>query len=131
MRESSSAWWWGAVLFLWMGIIFLFSHQPGSGKDWEPPLWYVLERKSAHIIEYAILMALALRWFSLLYPQESWKRVGLASFLLAVTYGFLDEIHQSFIFGRGARLSDVLIDAGGAFLIGLLYITWKRKQKTV
>lgn len=127
MHRLSLAWRWGFMLFLWIGVIFLFSHQPGSGKDWEPPLWYVLERKSAHVVEYAILMALALRWFSLLYPQESWKKVSLVSFLFAVTYGFFDEIHQSFIFGRGSRLSDVLIDAGGAFLIGLLYAAWKRK----
>ncbi len=115
----------GGALIIWMGIIFAFSHQPGSGSQWEPPLWYVLERKSAHVVEYAVLMALSVFFFHSLFPKEEHRRVLLLAFLFTVTYGFIDEIHQAFIFGRGSRFSDVLVDGGGALLMTALLFRWK------
>lgn len=119
-------WVWGIVLLSWMGVIFGLSHQPGSGTNWEPPLWYILERKSAHVFEYAVLVILAsifLRQFS---QKEPLHLVVLVAFLFTVSYGFLDEIHQSFIFGRGARLSDVFIDGLGALVGGAMFWWWYR-----
>lgn len=108
-----------------MGIIFAFSHQPGSGSDVEPPLWYVVERKSAHVFEYAVLMGLSAWFFVTVFPHEKRNRILLIAFLLTVTYGFLDETHQAFIFGRGARFSDALIDCGGALLMVILLRLWR------
>lgn len=114
-----------------MGIIFAFSQQPGSGASWEPPLWYVLERKSAHVIEYAILLLLAAISLRYWFPRESEQRVLWLALILTSTYGVLDEIHQAFIFGRGSRLTDVFIDIGGA-LVGLLgykiFQQWRKQS---
>lgn len=114
-----------------MGIIFVFSQQPGSGASWEPPLWYVLERKSAHVIEYAILLLLAAISLRYWFPRESEQRVLWLALILTSTYGVLDEIHQAFIFGRGSRLTDVFIDIGGA-LVGLLsykiFQQWRKQS---
>ncbi len=115
----------GGLLVVWMGIIFAFSHQPGSGSNAEPPLWYVLERKSAHLFEYAVLLGFSVFFFRFLFLQETKERILLLAFLLAITYGFLDEIHQAFIFGRGARFSDALIDGGGALLMVAVLLLWR------
>lgn len=115
------------LLLLWMGIIFALSHQPGTGQEWEPPLWYVVERKSAHVFEYAILTAIAAWFFRSFYPREPLARVLLLSVVLAVAYGFLDEVHQSFIFGRGARVTDVFFDAVGATVTVLVF--WALRKK--
>jgi len=104
-----------------MGIIFAFSSQPGSGSSWEPPLWYILERKSAHVIEYAVLFLLATASFRLWFPRQSRAQVLWLALVMAVTYAVSDEIHQAFVFGRGSRFSDVLIDTGGA-LIGMFIL---------
>lgn len=116
---------WGGALIVWMGIIFAFSHQPGSGTNWEPPLWYILERKSAHVVEYAVLMGIAIGFFRQLFPRESRRRVFLIAFLFTLSYGFLDEIHQAFIFGRGAKFSDALIDGVGALGMGICLWWWQ------
>lgn len=115
----------GSALLTWMGVIFVFSHQPGSGGNWQPPLWYVLERKSAHVVEYAMLMGLSSLFFRVLFPHERREKVMLVAFLFTCTYGLADEIHQSFVFGRGAKFSDALIDAAGAMLMGILLSVWR------
>lgn len=43
----------------------------------------------------------------------------IISFVIAVIYATLDELHQNFSAGRGPKATDVLIDASGA-LIGIL-----------
>lgn len=46
---------------------------------------------------------------------------SLLALLMAIAYAFSDEWHQSFVPGRSATFSDVLVDTSGA-LIGLLLI---------
>lgn len=104
-----------------MGVIFLLSQQPGTGSSWEPPLWYVVERKSAHVVEYAVLMWLATQFFRSTYRKETLVRVLCLALVFSTSYGFLDEIHQFFIFGRGSKVTDVLFDTMGASLAGGVY----------
>lgn len=101
-----------------MGIIFSFSQQPGKVLPGPPPLTYVLERKSAHVFEYAVLLALAVWYCKVLFPQErAWRRL-LVSVTFALAYGATDELHQFFISNRGAHLVDVAVDGLGILLMG-------------
>lgn len=107
----------GAMLFFWMGIIFLFSSLPGSGNFYDPPLWYVLERKGAHVVEFALLTMLAFRFFRACFTsRESWRSILAISMMFAFTWATLDELHQAFVFGRGSRLFDVGIDVFGSIV---------------
>lgn len=116
------------MLLLWCAVIFAFSHRPGSGLPFDPPLWYVLERKSAHIFEYAVLALLAWRYFAAVFQKESFNRILLLAGSFALAYGMLDELHQFFIFGRGARFTDVAVDLLGITLaLGALTL-WKRRR---
>lgn len=116
------------MLFLWCGVIFALSHRPGSGVPFDPPLWYVLERKSAHVFEYAVLSVLAWRYFAAVFEKESFVRVLLLAGSFALAYGMLDELHQFFIFGRGARFTDVLVDfVGIALSLGAIAF-WQRRR---
>lgn len=115
-----------------MTIIFAFSEQPGSGSLWEPPFWYVFERKLAHVVEYAILCVLTGITFRYWFPQASRNCLLSAAVLFTAVYGISDEIHQAFIFGRGSRFTDVLIDTSGAILGILIYSLfgrWERKDR--
>lgn len=117
-------------LFIWCVVIFAFSEMPGSGQDIEPPLWYVLERKSAHVFEYAVLAFLAFRFFVAVYTRERPLLVLILSGAFALAYGALDEFHQSFVFGRGARLSDVAIDGIGiAIALAVIYALSTRNKR--
>lgn len=117
-------------LILWCGVIFLFSEIPGSGIPFDPPLWYVLERKAAHVFEYTVLTLLAWRYFTAVFQKESLTRVLFLAGSFALTYGVLDELHQFFVFGRGARLTDVAIDGIGVVLaLGLITLLYRRVVK--
>ncbi len=116
-------------LILWCAVIFAFSEMPGSGLNVEPPLWYVLERKSAHVFEYAVLAFLSFRFFAAVYPRERYTRLAILSGTFALAYGALDEFHQTFVFGRGARLTDVAIDGIGIVLALALILLLSRSSK--
>lgn len=48
-------------------------------------------------------------------------KLAILALFMAIAYALSDEWHQSFVPGRSATLSDVMVDASGA-LIGLLLI---------
>lgn len=118
----------GAMLIGWLSLIFLLSHQPGSGVAWEPTWWYIIERKSAHVIEYAVLMFLAFRFFRTLFPMGTLGRVILLAAVFSLAYGATDELHQFFIFGRGAKLSDVAVDGLGIACMSIAMLIFRRDR---
>lgn len=106
----------GAALLLWMLVIFSLSAMPGSGDALKPTLLFYMERKGAHVVEYALLTFLALRLVLLLFPRESFKKILLLSAVFALAYGMTDELHQTFVPFRGGKISDVLVDSLGILL---------------
>ncbi len=91
-------------------------------------------RKLAHASEYLVLgFAACMLWQ--LYAFSARKRL-LLSFLLCVAVAASDELHQLFVDGRGAMVTDVLIDCSGA-VTGILIAfagqwLWKKcKRKPV
>ncbi|MBP5993301.1 MAG: VanZ family protein [Candidatus Moranbacteria bacterium] len=102
---------------------------PGSGNAGEPPLWYVLERKSAHVFEFAVLTGLTFVFLREVFARERWRRVLWAAGAWSIAYGALDELHQAFVFGRGSRLSDVMVDAFGAGIAALTLFFILRRRK--
>lgn len=119
MRGIRPIWLKGSALLAWMGVIFLLSSMPGSGDVGEPPLWYVIERKSAHVFEFAVLTGLAFLFLKEIFVRETRKRVIEVALAFSVAYGALDELHQAFVFGRGSRLFDVMVDAVGASMMAI------------
>lgn len=116
------------MMLLWMGVIFAFSTLTGKETVGPPPLWYFLERKGAHVVEYALLMLFSFRYFRLCYGRESFKRVLVLAAGFALMYGATDELHQYFVPGRGARLTDVLIDGLGILLMSPLLSLWHKNK---
>lgn len=120
----------GLSLLIWMGVIFFFSSLSGNGYS-NPSLSYYMERKGAHVIEYALLMLLAVRFATAVFPREAFKKILLLAGIFSITYGAVDELHQFFVPYRGARISDVLVDSLGVLLMGILLwlILDMRKRK--
>lgn len=120
----------GVSLFLWMSVIFFFSSLPGSENPSAPTPLYYMERKGAHVIEYAILMLLAVRFAFALFPRGTLKKILLLAAVFSITYGVSDELHQFFVPYRGAKMTDVLIDGAGILLAGasVLLVSYMRKR---
>jgi VanZ family protein len=88
-------------------------------------------RKCGHFTEYFILSLLILRGFQA-GNREFGLRLALLSILMVAGYAALDEFHQSFVPGRGAAVSDVMLDtSGGAagILIAALLVLWGRVRR--
>lgn len=112
-----------------MIVIFALSSIPGVVSSYESPLWYVLERKGAHVIEFLILALLTAAYFSTHTTLRKGKKsLYVLVFLFGITYALSDEIHQFFVFGRQARFTDVLIDAVGVLLGIILFFLGQRKK---
>jgi VanZ family protein len=100
---------------IWAALIYYLSDQqvlPGFRLN----LGDFLFKKSAHVFVYAILYLLLLlpfQYFSIGKEKYRW----LTPLIIAVSYAFFDEFHQSFTPGRNPSLRDVGFDTLGCSLI--------------
>jgi VanZ family protein len=91
-------------------------------------------RKCGHFTEYFILSLLLLRAIRA-GSRDFGLRLALIVILVVAGYAALDEFHQLFVPGRGAAVSDVLLDTTGgaaAQLLVALLVLWRgvrRRQR--
>jgi VanZ like family len=97
-RSAVRAW---LPVALWAAAIFAFSSVPSLSTGLGG--WDLVLRKLAHAAEYAVLGALLLR-------ACGTPRLAI---VLGGLYAVSDELHQSFVRGRHAALTDVVIDTIG------------------
>ena len=134
---------WVPVLFV-MSLILLMSVTPGDQagplfrtatgplRGWlrgtllaflTRPDWY----KVGHVIAYGVLGGLVYRAHRLKRQQNgssAVKRFGepfLRPLLIVLGFAILDELVQSFIPGRSAQLSDVILDTTAALIVMVMY----------
>ncbi len=123
------------LLFLfWLILIFVLSHQPGDVSsetsrfltdffltilnffniqiDGEVISGFV--RKMAHFWLYFVLGLLTLNVIIQYQIENDLKKRIILAFLFCFFYAITDEIHQIFVPGRSAEISDVLIDSFGS-----------------
>ena len=110
--------------FAWALVIFIFSSYP-TGTASEIHWKDFIVKKTAHIVEYAILSLTIYRALTL--EGVGKKRAGIYSIIFSIFYGFTDEFHQSFTPGREPRLRDTVFDTIGAVLA--IYFVWKLLPK--
>jgi len=101
-----------------MIIIFYFSSIPTDSVPGSS-LQRFLILKSFHLIEYFIL-------FILLYV--SFRKIKFSA-IIAYLYALSDEIHQYFIPGRTAKISDTFIDLVG-IIAGIIILRYFFKKIT-
>lgn len=85
-------------------------------------------RKTAHVVEYAVLALLAFRAMWLTFQTLLGRLAGLA-LLLVIVVATADETRQALLGGRTGSAGDVLLDATGALAalgIALLYMRHRR-----
>ena len=82
-------------------------------------------RKSAHMIEYAILGALTVRAMTTPGARIS-RTLIMRTLVVCAVYALLDEAHQTLVPSRTGSGIDVMIDIAGATL-GTLLMAWRRR----
>jgi VanZ family protein len=101
---------------------WLFPHATPQTLDY---LHHII-RKCAHFVEYFILSLLILRGIRAGRREThlAWAAIAI---LLVAGYAAIDEFHQSFVPGRTAKVSDVLLDTSGgitAQAVAALFALW-------
>ena len=136
---------WIAAI-LWMTLIFIFSSQPAveSSKlstgitnngikvieQVKPNAKFNIIgfehiiRKNAHFFIYLGLSILIMN--TLIRSGIRKYRCIIGTLLICIIYAASDELHQVFVAGRGAHVSDVMIDSAGSALGILLYLIRER-----
>lgn len=105
----------------WMGLIFYLSSIPSFPLDLSVAE-YNWVSSIAHVLLYAVLTWLLIRAF--MASGLSLAKSFAFGFLLSIIYGATDEIHQLFVPGREAHISDWLLDLAGSYMI-LSFYTYK------
>ena len=109
---------------LWAVLIFYFSSL--SLPETSEIYWKdFIVKKSAHVIEYAVLTILLYRGFRNNGIKD--RNAGILAMTLAILYASSDEFHQSFVPGREPRVRDVVFDTIGASLA--IYSLWNLLPK--
>lgn len=149
VNNGKKIWLMPLLLLLWISIMFSFSNIPGlltlpflmklnilpeiKNPQLAKELEYVL-RKSAHIMEYAVLFIIVFLTIKAFVAKESTARGLAKSMLFSLLFCFLfaisDEFHQTLVPNRTGKLFDVIIDLFGVFwgqVIILLYVIWRRQ----
>lgn len=115
-----------------MFFIFLLSSVPGDISADEPGVFLVfvwLSPDLQNLLHIPLFGGLAWFWCGALRQFAVPSRlVLLLAFAIAVLYGALDEIHQSFIPGRMANLMDVALNTIGAAAAIVAYRLWDRRR---
>ncbi|WP_254871149.1 VanZ family protein [Bacillus sp. Marseille-Q1617] len=107
-----------AAPFLYMMLIWILSSNPDDAVIRFPDsYWDRFIKESLHLIEFAILYGLFV--LALLAHGLLRYSINFTVALIAIFYGFVDEIHQSFVPYRSATMIDAAKD-----LIGVTILFW-------
>ena len=111
-------------VFLYAGLIFYLSSLRHVKL---PPIKYF--DKFGHANLYAMFGVLVSRafWYSVTHRR---KILLFLTFVGVTLYGMSDEWHQSFVPGRSVDAWDVVADAVGGVMGGVLYVVYKQYKKS-
>ena len=125
---------WLPVL-VWMVLILTLSGRSDLGRRTNPATGEVTGNsytvaKIAHFVEYGVLAALLLRATTapgggLAVPPG---RAAIWVVVASTAFGAGDELRQSFVPTREARLSDVLIDGVSETTAVAVLVLWRRTK---
>jgi|SRR5687768_13593427 hypothetical protein len=116
-----------------MAAFYWLSSLPGTPSAEDPAAYAVFYlvpptlQNALHVPAYALL-ATAWQWALRAWLSGS-NACAVSALGIAVLYGVLDEWHQSFVPGRFASLTDVLLNAAGA-IAGILLLLWASRSVT-
>lgn len=140
-------WFWRLTLsssaIVWMVFIYYLSSLsflgPSETESYQPlklaaASWSGLVRSQiAHMVLFGVL-AYTFQGCLWVWSSGTRFRWALAAAGAAILFGISDELHQSFVIGRSASVSDVLMDTIGAALAvtSLCWVAgWWKKQRQI
>ena len=118
------------LLLILIAVYLLYTLSIGLRHMLVPPDLHHFIRKNAHFFIYLVLGVLV-KVALMNSGIRGFKAIGIGV-VVCVGYAFSDEFHQSFVPGRGAQLSDVVIDSCGAgigMVLQILFFKFLSKRE--
>ena len=106
------------ILLLWLAVLFAASVLPVTGPTTDLPA-----DKMEHFVAYGITAVLFFRHFATRYDKHA-LRLSVAS---ATAYGIFLEVVQAFVPYRQFSVADMLANAAGAIVFGVVYRLWRKQ----
>lgn len=116
-RVTARRWW--ILSGLYMAGLFALSSVRDTKTDTGIEVYFPPPNVQNALHVPAYLGLSYLMWRGLRGPRAgtAWVRAALLAAVLATAYGVTDEIHQMFVEGRTASVTDALANALGAFAV--------------
>lgn len=112
---------------IWGSVIFYFSSISGLKSDFKD-IFDLILRKTAHILEYIVLVLLCFRAADKVVFKNK-KHILIGVLIFTFLYAISDEIHQLSVFHREGKITDVFIDGIG-IMVGLVFLyRFKKNNK--
>jgi len=111
MDKNRRFFWLWSPLIIYMAFMWFLSSQSGD-KIQLVPIPFL--DKVLHFLEYLIFGFLVARVISLPEGKKSRIRLFISVIVIALIWGAIDELHQSFVPLRDANLFDLIADCIGA-----------------
>ncbi len=111
---------WGPAWAM-MALIFTLSSMSQLPRV---PGGFEIDDGVAHAVAYGVLSVLLLRALAGARWRGVSGRAAALAVLLASLYGVTDEVHQRFVPGRTAEITDLIADAVGAASAASLIWAW-------
>jgi VanZ family protein len=110
---------WLVLALLYMAALFALSSVPDDESDLSGKILF-LRPETQNLLHVPAYTLLAWLWWRALRLRgmESLRAAFLGA-AIAALYGVSDEVHQYFVPGRTASVTDALLDALGAALVPL------------
>ncbi len=124
-------WIYWLLPLLYMRLIFIVSSLE------QPPIpppkfeWIGID-KLLHFIEYGVLsVLLTIAFVNASPPRFPARRIWVTAALISILYGASDEIHQMYVPGRFATISDWVSDVIGSIVgvLGVYFYYSKKKER--
>lgn len=97
-------------------VVSSVTKAPVTQKEWDAKNeLLVLVRKYAHVLIYCTLSFFVSMtiFYSGIAEKRKWYIRSIYALSIGIAYSISDEIHQTFVPGRGASINDILIDSIG------------------
>ena len=127
IKHVDQPWLWGSLTIGWMALIYTLSDMPAKDFDSTRNIvtWLPFANSLVHIGLFMVLSVFVLRTLGL-SRLVSEPLTAYLTIFVALTYGILDEMHQSSIEGRASEAIDVVADIFGSVLIVIFWLLLKK-----
>lgn len=112
-----------------MVLIFILSSIPMDGESEHLKFLMELKPTVQNLLHIPLFGLLAYLWLNALTKNGCpAKKKLIITIIITVSYGLLDEFHQTFVPGRHGSLIDILLNLVG-ILMGILFFSFYRSRK--